>query len=205
VMAARTATDMTKRITLILFSLALLAGVLLIAPGTPAGRTPAPAPATSATLTAVTRPAAPVRPAAALDAHQLHLLHVAQEKPRAVLTAVTGSSLGSRVLAEAETRAGDWYVYGTDGPSTFDCSGLVYWSAAQIGLSLPRDTYGMLASAHLVRVSSPQRGDLAFFGTGHVEIYVSGHTTFGAQQTGTRVGFHTWSAFWAPTAFYRVS
>ena len=112
---------------------------------------------------------------------------------------------GNQLLNMAETRAGDWYAYGAAGPSTFDCSGLVYWSAARIGISLPRTTYGMPGSGHLARTWSPQRGDLAFYGSGHVEIVtIWWHTTFGAQRTGTRIGWHTWNSYWQPTAFYRL-
>ena len=41
---------------------------------------------------------------------------------------------------------------------------------------MPRTTYGMLASSHLYRVYSPRRGDLAFYGSGHVE-FVTACTT----------------------------
>ena len=40
-------------------------------------------------------------------------------------------------VAAAESRVGDPYVWGASGPSTFDCSGLVMWSYAQVGISLP--------------------------------------------------------------------
>ena len=114
---------------------------------------------------------------------------------------------GDRVLNMAETRAGDWYVYGAAGPSAFDCSGLVYWSAGRLGISVPRTTYGLLAgSAHLYRIplSAARRGDLMLYGSGHVEIMtVWYHTTFGAQHTGTRVGWHKWSAYWQPTMALR--
>ena len=116
------------------------------------------------------------------------------------------ASRGTSLLAVAHTRAGYWYAYGAAGPSAFDCSGLVFWSAAQLGLSLPRDTYGMLASSRLVRTYHPVAGDLAFYGPGHVEIVDRGHdVTFGAQQPGTRVGDHTWSAWWHPTMFFEVT
>jgi cell wall-associated NlpC family hydrolase len=121
----------------------------------------------------------------------------------AILTANV-ESIGARVMDKALTRAGDWYSYGSAGPSTFDCSGLVSWAASQLGVSVGRDTYDMLASPHLVRTYSPQRGDLAFFGTGHVEFYSSAHETFGAQQTGTRVGYHHNSPGWGPTMFFRI-
>jgi cell wall-associated NlpC family hydrolase len=122
----------------------------------------------------------------------------------------TSGSLASRLLAEAETQQGTPYVWAGASPGGFDCSGLVYWSALQIGISnMPRDTYSMLgqgvSSGLLVPTSNPQPGDLAFFGSGHVELYVSPGETFGALQPGTVVGFHPYGGSWAPTAFYAIT
>jgi cell wall-associated NlpC family hydrolase len=119
--------------------------------------------------------------------------------------AAVSSDRGASVLAAAETRAGDWYSYGAAGPSYFDCSGLVYWAAHRVGVGMPRTTYAMLGSGILVRTYRPAAGDLAFYGSGHVEIVARGHdVTFGAQQPGTRVGMHHWSAYWHPTMFFAV-
>lgn len=128
----------------------------------------------------------------------------------AVAAAVPGSDEGSRLLAEAEGEQGVPYVYGGDTPAGFDCSGLIYWSALRLGISsMPRDTYEMLgqgvSSGLLVLTSNPQPGDLAFFGSSHVELYVHAGETFGAQQPGTDVGFHPYGTGYAPTAFYRVT
>jgi cell wall-associated NlpC family hydrolase len=122
--------------------------------------------------------------------------------------ASTGT-LGSRILAEAQTRTGDWYVYGAAGPNSFDCSGLVYWSSHQLGIPMPRDTGSMLsvgvATGLLVRTWHPVAGDLAFYGTGHVEIVARGHdVTFGAQQTGIRIEMHHWNGWWHPTMYFEV-
>lgn len=119
-------------------------------------------------------------------------------------------SPGNRLLNAAESRTGDWYSYGATGPSLFDCSGLVYWAAGDIGLhNWPRDTFDLIAavaSGRLSYTSHPQRGDLAFFGTGHVEIVtIWYHTTFGAEQTGTRVGWHHWDGWWHPTFYLHIN
>lgn len=128
--------------------------------------------------------------------------------PGTARAAVAGDR-GASILAVAETRAGDWYVYGAAGPSTFDCSGLVYYSARRVGIGMPRTTYEMLAQGVaegiLVPTWRPAAGDLAFYGSGHVEIFAHGHDmTFGAQRPGTRVGFHRWSSYWHPTLFFTV-
>lgn len=117
-------------------------------------------------------------------------------------------SPGNRILTLAETRAGDWYVYGAAGPYTFDCSGIIYWAATALGYrNFPRDTYEMLSSPVLYRIplQDARRGDLLFYGSGHVEIdTIWYHTSFGAREPGTRVGWHQWSGWWAPTMAYRV-
>jgi NlpC/P60 family len=119
-----------------------------------------------------------------------------------------GSYLGNSILDTAESRAGDWYVYGAAGPDEFDCSGLVYWAAAQHGIDLPRTTYGMLAgSPHLypVPVADARRGDLLFYGSGHVEFATDWyHMSFGAHDSGSRLGWiRWWPGSWEPTMAMR--
>lgn len=121
--------------------------------------------------------------------------------------AMSSATLGDRVLNKAESKAGSWYQWAAAGPSTFDCSGLVVWAAGQLGVYVPHSTYSMLAgTSHLYRIplSWARRGDLMFYGSGHVEINTGWyHTTFGAQRTGTRVWWHPWSGYWAPTMAMR--
>lgn len=129
--------------------------------------------------------------------------------PAAAKLTASRESIGNRILDKAETRAGDWYVYGGAGPRVFDCSGLVYWASHRLGVNMPRTSHGMLSqgvsSGLLYRVHRPRRGDLAFYGSGHVEfVTMWSHTTFGAQHTGTRVGWHRWNAYWHPTMYYRI-
>ena len=67
-------------------------------------------------------------------------------------------------------------------------------------------TTAMLDSGRLVRETQRQarRGDLAFYGSGHVEFFVRSGHTFGALNSGTLVGWHTTNAWWHPTMFFRV-
>jgi cell wall-associated NlpC family hydrolase len=112
-----------------------------------------------------------------------------------------------QALRWAEKQAGCWYTFGGTSCATgFDCSGLVmaaYLHGA--GVSLPRTTYQMIASSKLVRIpaSKRKRGDLAFYGSGHVELVTWGGT-FGAQEPGTRVGWHHPSGWWHPTMYFRL-
>jgi cell wall-associated NlpC family hydrolase len=115
-----------------------------------------------------------------------------------------GSHAGNVALNWATANAyGHWYAWGGTGPS-YDCSGLVMVAFAHAGISLPHSTYSMLASGHLHRVYAPQRGDLAFYGSGHVELVTAWwHQTFGAHSTGQQIG---WIGWWGggPTMFFRV-
>jgi cell wall-associated NlpC family hydrolase len=130
-------------------------------------------------------------------------------RPTAARAAVATSSskkLELRAWHYAMRQHGKPYVWGGTGPHGFDCSGLVYASYRSRGVKLPRTTYAMLHSKHLVRVrkSHARRGDLAFFGSGHVEIYDRGKWTFGAADAGSRIGFHRMNRFWHPTMYFRV-
>jgi len=129
--------------------------------------------------------------------------------PSVLLTqpAQAAESTGNRVLDKAETKTGHWYSYGSAGPTYFDCSGLVYWAAHQLGINIPRTTYGMLADTrHFYRipVSEARRGDILFFGSGHEELDTRWyHTSFGAHKSGTRVGWRPWNAYYQPTEALR--
>jgi cell wall-associated NlpC family hydrolase len=129
--------------------------------------------------------------------------HAAELKPAAT-AAMTMTQRDAAAYRWALTQKGKWYRYGGTGPSTYDCSGLIYAAYLRQGHVIPRTTYGMLASRRLVRVAHPRAGDLAFFGSGHVEFYAGGHSTFGAHHTGTRLSYRAYDAYYHPTAFYRV-
>lgn len=112
---------------------------------------------------------------------------------------VAGRSVGVEALREALTKVGDAYVWGAAGPGTFDCSGLVVWAYAQIGISLPHYTGDLWNSGVHVARSQLQPGDLVFFfpDIGHVGIYVGHGFMLDAPTYGIPVGIHPvfWSAY----------
>jgi cell wall-associated NlpC family hydrolase len=128
----------------------------------------------------------------------------------AVASGYGGSRAGNAALNWAERHAaGCWYSYGGSSCSPgYDCSGLVMEAFGQgAGIWLPHSTYAMLGDPHLHRIplSQARRGDLMFYGSGHVEIDTAWyHQTFGAHDWGERVGWATWGPWWYPTAAYRV-
>jgi cell wall-associated NlpC family hydrolase len=68
------------------------------------------------------------------------------------------------------------YVWGGSSPGGFDCSGLVMYVYAQMGVSLPHSAAGQYYSGTPVSYSQLAPGDLVFFGQPiyHVGIYIGG-------------------------------
>jgi peptidoglycan DL-endopeptidase CwlO len=86
------------------------------------------------------------------------------------------------------------YVYGGASPSGFDCSGLVMYVYAQLGISLPHYTVAQWNATQ--PISSPAPGDLVFFnGLGHVGIYIGGGQFVDAPHTGSVVRIDSISSF----------
>ena len=75
----------------------------------------------------------------------------------------------------AESKLGCKYVFGAKGPSTFDCSGFVYWCLNQAGVSQGYMTSSGWASSSkypkITSMSNLKRGDVVCF-DGHVGIYM---------------------------------
>jgi cell wall-associated NlpC family hydrolase len=104
--------------------------------------------------------------------------------PAAVTTVPPPSHYGG-VVGVAMQQLGKPYVYATAGPDTFDCSGLVVYSYAAIGVSLPHSSYELWNAGVYVSKDQLEPGDLVFFdGLGHVGIYIGGGQFIHAPHTG---------------------
>jgi len=110
------------------------------------------------------------------------------KQPVGVYTPSPTSSVGAGVVQAAMSRLGRPYVWGAAGPDAFDCSGLVVWSFAQVGISLPHYSYDLMSGGAAVSASDLQPGDLVFFyGGSHVGIYIGGGQFIHAPHAGTVV------------------
>ena len=112
------------------------------------------------------------------------------------------SRVGQSAAAMAASLVGCKYVYGAEGPNTFDCSGLFYYIFGQLGYKISRGSSAQYRS-NGVFVSSDniQPGDLVFFfdpkydysggtlPTTHVGMYVGNNQFIHASTTSYRVQY----------------
>lgn len=97
-----------------------------------------------------------------------------------------------QLLAYGEQQVGKPYVFGTAGPNTFDCSGLISYMYKRFGIDLPHHAATQATYGDPVDKGSIARGDLVFsdWGDGpnsHVGIATDSSHILVAPHTGTDV------------------
>lgn len=136
-------------------------------------------------------------------------------KTAATTTTTKTSSNASRtakinaVIALAKQQLGKPYSWGAKGPSSFDCSGLMYYVFLNAtgknigGYTVPQESAGTQVS-----VSNLQAGDLVFWGnhgnTYHVALYLGGGQYLEAPKPGYNVRISTLSSYFMPSFGVRV-
>lgn len=81
-------------------------------------------------------------------------------------------------IEEVKSHLGSAYKFGETGPSKFDCSGLVYYSAQKsLGIAVPRTAQALFDKLEEISDSEKEPGDLLFFktrgrGVSHVGVYI---------------------------------
>ena len=101
--------------------------------------------------------------------------------------AATSASTGQRVVALAQQHLGTPYVWGGESPGGFDCSGLMQWAYAQVGIDLPRVSRDQAKVGRAVSPAEARPGDLVFFERGqidHIGLYAGGGKWVVAPKTG---------------------
>ncbi|NJP68671.1 NlpC/P60 family protein [Streptomyces spiramenti] len=102
-----------------------------------------------------------------------------------------GSSYAQSAISAAQSKIGSPYVFGSTGPTTFDCSGLTGWAYKQAGISLPRTSQAQAAAGTRVSADNLQPGDLVLYygGLTHIGIYVGNGQILHAPRTGSTVSY----------------
>jgi cell wall-associated NlpC family hydrolase len=84
---------------------------------------------------------------------------------------------------------GDRYVFGADGMTYWDCSGLTMRAYQTAGVNLPHSSAAQSRMGKSVPFNQKKPGDLVFFGrpVSHVGIYIGGGKMVHAPRSGSRV------------------
>jgi cell wall-associated NlpC family hydrolase len=109
--------------------------------------------------------------------------------------------LNTQVVTEAKRHIGQAYVWGAEGPRTFDCSGLVMYSYGKFGFVTPRVSEDQARAARLIPASRALPGDLVFWHDSlgdvyHVGIYLSPGRTVAAIDEASGVDYQK---IWDPS------
>ncbi|MBQ0830112.1 C40 family peptidase [Streptomyces tagetis] len=113
-------------------------------------------------------------------------------------------------LTYALAQLGKPYIWGGNGPTGYDCSGLVQQAYRRAGISLPRVASDQYGATTKISSSSLRRGDLLFWssngrqsGVHHVAVYLGGGRYVEAPRPGKNVRISPLSNGYPPTLFGR--
>ncbi|MGX1884238.1 NlpC/P60 family protein [Streptomyces sp. NPDC055287] len=101
------------------------------------------------------------------------------------------SSRASAAVLAAQRAVGKPYIWGANGPSGFDCSGLTQWSYAQAGVSLPRTSQAQRYAGRQVSLDQAQPGDLVAYrdDASHIGMYMGNGQVVHAPYPGAPVRY----------------
>ncbi|MEW2450029.1 NlpC/P60 family protein [Streptomyces parvulus] len=111
------------------------------------------------------------------------------------LTALAGggpaSGRAGAAFAAARSALGKPYVWGANGPSGFDCSGLTQWAYAQAGVGLPRTSQAQSGTGRRVSLSEARPGDLVAYrdDASHIGMYAGNGQVIHAPHPGAPVRY----------------
>ena len=101
------------------------------------------------------------------------------------------SGRAAAAVAAARSALGRPYVWGANGPSGFDCSGLTQWAYAQAGVALPRTSQAQRYAGRQVPLSEARPGDLVLYRSdaSHVAMYTGNGQVIHAPYPGAPVRY----------------
>ncbi len=146
-------------------------------PDAPAtGTTPAPAPGSG-------------RPAPAGTPSPVATVTAPRPRPAPGGPGMASAVAGKRALAYALNQIGKPYVWGAEGPNSFDCSGLTSSAWAYAGRLIPRTSQEQWRQLPRVPLNKLRPGDLVIYykGASHVAMYAGNGQVVQAPRPGQRV------------------
>ena len=172
------------------------------APAAPAATaTPAAPAASAATPAPVAKPATTTsvasKPATATPA------------PAATATLSRAAKV-QRLISTARAEIGKPYLWGSKGPNSFDCSGLMYYTFKNaLGITLGGYTGTQQNNGTRISMSQVQAGDLIFWATNgtpyHVALAIGNNQYINAVKPGVPVQIGTISQYFNPSFAVRVA
>jgi cell wall-associated NlpC family hydrolase len=129
------------------------------------------------------------------DRERLARLAQEQEDADQANSLKTAKSLGGvsgragLAIKFAFKQIGDRYVFGADGMTYWDCSGLTMRAYQSAGVNLPHSSAAQSRMGKSIPFNQKKPGDLVFFGrpVSHVGIYIGGGRMVHAPRSGSRV------------------
>jgi len=154
-----------------------------------------PPPTTTTTATTPTTPATTV-PATTVPGTTTTAPTTTSQQPQPPAPTVAGYPQAATIALQY---LGIPYVFGGASPTQgFDCSGLVMYVYAQLGIQLPHYAAAQYTYGVAVPRDDLQPGDLVFFeGLGHVGIYIGDNELVDAPHTGAVVSIETLGGWYA--------
>jgi cell wall-associated NlpC family hydrolase len=101
------------------------------------------------------------------------------------------SGRAASAVDAVRTAVGAPYSWGSAGPSSFDCSGLMVWAYQRAGVALPRTSQGQMHAGQQVPLNQIRPGDLVIYhgDASHVGMYVGNGQVVHAPHPGSRVRY----------------
>ncbi|MFF4254729.1 NlpC/P60 family protein [Streptomyces sp. NPDC001663] len=106
-------------------------------------------------------------------------------------SALPSSARAAAAIAAARSALGRPYVWGANGPSGFDCSGLMQWAYGRAGMQLPRTSEEQRYAGRQVPLSEARPGDLVTYHSdaSHVAMYMGNGQVIHAPYPGAPVRY----------------
>ncbi|MDI3387171.1 NlpC/P60 family protein [Streptomyces sp. B-S-A8] len=105
--------------------------------------------------------------------------------------AAASSGRAAAAVAAIRQAVGRPYVWGANGPSGFDCSGLTQWAYGRAGVGLPRTSQAQRGAGRQVSLAEARPGDLVTYrdDASHIGMYMGGGQVVHAPYPGAVVRY----------------